>query len=80
MSITFCKKYTAEGPYTSTESLEDRSGVYIILTRAKSTDKWTVIDVGESHELKTRVENHDRGRLLETAQQGDNRVCPLLHP
>ncbi|MGE4296476.1 MAG: hypothetical protein AB7E47_00485 [Desulfovibrionaceae bacterium] len=80
MSITFCKKYTAEGPYTSTESLEDRSGVYIILTRAKSTDKWTVIDVGESHELKTRVENHDRGDCWKRHSKGTIGCAPYYTP
>ena len=47
-----------EGPYTSTDKLQDRSGVYVVL--CKRGDKWTIIDVGESAEVKTRIENHDR--------------------
>ena len=60
MSITFCKKYTAEGPYTDRDSLKDNSGVYVILTRPDAASKWTVIDVGESATVKKRVEDHER--------------------
>ena len=51
--------YKFSGPYGSTSSLEDRSGVYAILTPTSATH-YKVIDVGESATVKTRVENHDR--------------------
>ncbi len=51
--------YKFDGPYGSTSSLEDRSGVYSILTPTDSTH-YKVIDVGESATVKTRVENHNR--------------------
>lgn len=44
-----------DGPYKGTSSIKDVSGVYVILT-----DNDKVIDVGESHELKTRLNSHDR--------------------
>ena len=47
--------YTFEGKFSSTSSLNDKSGVYVILN---SNDK--VIDVGESQGVQTRVENHSR--------------------
>lgn len=47
-----------EGPYASSDELEDRSGVYLILCLTGSNT--TVIDVGESAKVKTRIENHDR--------------------
>ncbi len=50
--------YTFDGPYTSTDMLEDRSGVYAII--CQKGDKNYLIDVGESATLKSRVENHDR--------------------
>lgn len=50
--------YTFEGPYTSTNDLQDRSGVYVII--CQNNGKYYPIDVGESHEVKTRVEGHDR--------------------
>jgi hypothetical protein len=50
-------KYQFEGPYTSVNSLDDRSGVYAILCY---NGQYRVIDIGESAEVKTRVTNHDR--------------------
>lgn len=50
--------YSFEGPYTSTDNLENRSGVYAI--HCKVGDKYYLIDIGESSEVKTRIENHDR--------------------
>lgn len=51
-------RYTFDGPYTNTNSLEDRSGVYAIL--CSSDQNYSLIDVGESATVKTRVESHDR--------------------
>lgn len=42
----------------STDSLKDRSGVYTI--ECKREGKYYTIDAGESHGVKSRVENHDR--------------------
>lgn len=50
--------YSFEGPYTLVSSLEDRSGVYVILCRTNSA--YNVIDIGESATVRSRVENHDR--------------------
>jgi Pyruvate/2-oxoacid:ferredoxin oxidoreductase gamma subunit len=57
MSITI-GKYTFEGPYVNTGSLQDRSGVYVILCLRGG--KYFVVDVGESAQLKSRVETHGR--------------------
>lgn len=51
--------YRFQGPYTATSSLEDRSGVYAILTPT-SANHYAIVDVGESASVKTRLENHDR--------------------
>lgn len=51
--------YTFDGPYSSTNSLEDRSGVYAILCK-KDNGNYTLIDAGESAQVKSRVESHDR--------------------
>ena len=50
--------YTFEGGYNSTNPLQDRSGIYAILD--KLNGKYSLVDVGESHQVKTRIENHDR--------------------
>lgn len=59
MSFTLCG-YSFEGPFSSTTSLENRSGVYLVLKDNKAIVKSDVLDVGESAEVKNRVENHDR--------------------
>jgi hypothetical protein len=58
MSITI-SSYSFDGPYRSTSSLQNRSGVYAILTPTDATH-YNIVDVGESAVVKTRVENHDR--------------------
>ena len=50
--------YLFDGPYTSTDRLEDRAGIYAILCQ-KGGESYPV-DVGESATVKTRVENHER--------------------
>ena len=52
--------YNFEGPYTNTASLAENAGVYAILTRRQANESWTVIDIGESTQVKSRIENHDR--------------------
>lgn len=59
MSLTV-GQYTFEGPYTDTDQLENRSGVYAITCTDGRT--YGLIDVGESAAVKQRVENHDRKR------------------
>jgi hypothetical protein len=52
--------YNFEGPHTNTASLANNAGVYAILTRAQANESWTVIDIGESGQVRSRIENHDR--------------------
>ena len=52
------KEYNFEGPYSYTSSLKDKSGVYAIL--CERNGNLDLIDVGESSEVRARVENHDR--------------------
>jgi len=56
-------KYTFDGPYSSTDSLEDKSGVYAII--CKKNNENYLLDIGESAEVKSRVENHDRSDCWE---------------
>lgn len=51
--------YSFEGPYSSVDYLEDRSGVYAVLCR-NNEGKYRTIDVGEAGQVKTRVQNHER--------------------
>lgn len=51
--------YTFQGPFSDTDQLEDRSGVYAIFCPT-GDNRYKVIDVGEASEVKSRVESHDR--------------------
>lgn len=52
-------KYTFDGPFNSTAFLEDRAGLYAILTPV-GANQFRVVDIGESASVRTRVERHDR--------------------
>ena len=48
------------GPFLNTGPLLNNSGIYVILTRNPLyNSQWSVIDVGESGTLRSRIENHD---------------------
>jgi len=57
MSIIILK-YKFDGPFESTDELEDKPSIYAIL--GKKEDKYYLVDVDESAKVKTRVDNHDR--------------------
>ena len=50
--------YNFDDPYTSTDKLEDMSGIYAIL--CCFSDKRYIIDVSELVSVRLRIENHDR--------------------
>jgi len=77
MSITV-GRYSFEGPFTDTNSLEDRSGVYAI--HCKQGEQYSLIDVGESATVKSRVENHDRADCWRRNCSGTLTVSALYTP
>lgn len=76
MSITI-GRFTAEGPFTNTDGLREQAGVYVILTRNGNAQNWNVVDVGESHALRSRVENHDRSDCWNRNNQGTLAVAAI---
>jgi hypothetical protein len=68
--------FSFEGPYTSTVYLKHAQGVYAILDKRRD-GKWWVIDVGESEDVKDRVDNHDRKPCWERNRQGELGVAVL---
>lgn len=50
--------YTFLGPWATTSILYEEPGVYVIL--CKTNESYTVLDVGESENIKERVQNHER--------------------
>lgn len=70
--------YIFEGPYTNTKDLEDRSGVYLITCFKNNTDY--ILDVGESKEVKSRIETHDRKGCWSENCDATVRVSVLYTP
>jgi hypothetical protein len=50
--------YKFDGAYTSPDSLQPIAGVYVIFCR--DGDRWTVLDVGESDNVRDRLSDHER--------------------
>ncbi len=50
--------YTFEGAWPNPNNLEPRPGVYVIWCRTGTT--WSVLDAGESQDVKTAVLSHPR--------------------
>lgn len=74
-------RYQAEGPYEDVNNLQDRSGVYIILTKSNVGDsRWTVVDIGESKGVRSRVENHDRADCWKRQNKGRLGVAVIYTP
>jgi len=57
MTITV-GEYTFEGPYKSPEHLRDDAGIYAI--HCLRRERYFLLDIGESSEVKSRVTDHDR--------------------
>jgi len=62
--------YYFDGPFNRVEELEDRAGVYAILDK-RGNGIFQVLDIGESANVKTRVENHDRDLCWYFFRQGE---------
>ena len=77
MAITI-GRYTFDGPYTDIGDLMDRSGVYAI--HDWRTTGYHLVDVGESAQVRTRVENHDRKLCWNGNRQGTLTVSALYTP
>ena len=71
-------KYLFEGPYASTDKLEDKSGVYAI--HCYRENKYYLIDIGESAKVKERVDNHEREDCWKKNYSGTLTVSVLYTP
>jgi hypothetical protein len=50
--------YAFDGPFKSTDSIEDKSGIYAVLHYKEG--KCYLLDIGESSKIKAVIEEHDR--------------------
>ena len=71
-------EYTFAGPYISPDSLTNQGGVYAI--HCYRNEKYYLIDVGESGDIKDRVKNHDRKDCWDSECSGSLRYSELLTP
>lgn len=54
-------KYSFDGPYSlDSKDFIDRAAIYAILCLNTSTNKYTVVYIGESGEVGTRLSNHNK--------------------
>ena len=70
--------YNFEGPYSSTTLLEDKAGVYAIID-ARPTEN-ILVDIGESANVKSRVENHDRSDCWKRNSAGQLQAAVMYTP
>ena len=70
--------FRSNGPFASTSFLQDRSGVYAIID--EQGDKNYLVDVGESKNVRTRVETHDRKSCWSNRIKGRFKVAVLYTP
>ena len=71
-------RYRFEGPVYNKAALKDAAGVYTVLDD-RGNQRFDVLDVGESVEIRTRMENHEREPCWLRNRRG--RICyaALLH-
>ena len=67
-----------DGPYSSSDSLRHQAGVYAILDRRTDVDY--LIDVGESKNVRNRVDNHDRKPCWQMNCRGSFMVAVFYTP
>ena len=71
-------RYDFKGPFETSESLLAAPGVYVILDQRSAT--CIVLDVGESYDVKTRVEKHERRGCWKKNSRGTWEVAVLYTP
>jgi hypothetical protein len=70
--------YSFDGPYDNSAILTDNSGVYAILY--KSGSGYSLVDIGESATVKSRIDNHDRKDCWSRNSVGTLYVAVLYTP
>lgn len=71
MSLTI-GKHAFEGPFSDTDDLKESSGIYVIVDERDG--KYFPIDCGESANVKSRIDNHDRKDCWSNNSKGSLKV------
>lgn len=69
-------EYMFDGPFTNTGFLNHQAGIYVLLCGSD----FVVIDVGESSDVKHRIENHERMDCWRRNCSGDLSVAVMYTP
>jgi hypothetical protein len=67
-----------DGTYPDPASLQAQSGVYVIW--CQNGLNWTVLDVGESEDVRARLANHERASCWRRNCQGTIRYSATYTP
>jgi len=70
--------HTFNGPYENPERLSPRAGIYAIHDRREN--RYIIIDVGETHDIRDRVSRHERRPCWERESTGTLTYSELLTP
>ena len=70
-------QWNFDGPFTTTAPVQNRSGVYAILTRPPGAHSYRVVDAGESGDLRQRLDTHDRAECWRRNNAGELAVATL---
>jgi hypothetical protein len=72
-------RYRFDGPVYNKASLRDAPGVYAVLDD-RGCQRFIVLDVGESEQIRTRIENHDREDCWRQSMCGKRCYAALYMP
>jgi hypothetical protein len=68
-------EYLFEGPYPTSTKIESEGGVFAIIS--KLVDKYYLLDVGYSEDLKKSIQEHNRKKCWEKYRKGKLRYAVL---
>lgn len=69
-------EYHFEGPVYNKAALKNLPGVYAVLDD-RGTNRFILLDIGESEEVRDRIENHNRESCWLLNRRG--RICYAAH-
>ncbi len=70
--------YNFDGPYPTLSKIENRSGLYAIIS--EYYDKHYLLDIGQSDDVKSAIKDHERRRCWEKYRKGRIRYAVYYTP
>jgi hypothetical protein len=67
--------YSFKGPYSNLTKIDNKRGVFAIIS--EYVDKYYLLDIGCSDEVKKSINNHDRRKCWENYRKGKIRYAVL---